>query len=503
MTPEVPPDANAARPAGSRWILYGIAGAIVVGALLGGLAPPVGSGLRVLGEVFLNALMMIVVPLIITSMIVGVTALGDVRELGPLGWRTVAYYLATTGMAVVVGIILVTAIRPGVGVPRGEEVPDAAYRIDGNTVYLLRGELQRTSYGANFVVRLPDQDAEAAITQASPTEVTVAGWADAAGGPVTPEREGRGLAITLPVAEQVKGKERGVGAVVREVVVGLVPSNLFAAMAEGQILPLIIFSLLFGSVLTTLGERGRPAVRFFQAANDAVMRIVHLIMCAAPIGIMGLIAARIGDAGGFVGFAPELSALGKYFSVVVIGLAIHGVVTLPAILRLVGRRRATTYAGNVTPALLNAFSTASSSATLPLTMECVEQRNGISNRTASFVLPLGATVNMDGTALYEAVAAVFVAQVFGIELGTAALVIVFLTATLAAIGAAGIPEAGLVTMVIVLTAVALPVEGISLILTIDWLLDRFRTTVNVWGDSVGAAVVDALEQRDEVRSAGG
>jgi len=151
------------------------------------------------------------------------------------------------------------------------------------------------------------------------------------------------------------------------------------------------------------------------------------------------------------------------------------------------------FMAGVAPALLNAFSTASSSATLPLTMEGVEQENGVSRRVSSFVLPIGATINMDGTALYEAVAAMFIAQVYGVELGGAAQVIIFFTATLAAIGAAGIPEAGLVTMVIVLNAVGLPVEGIGLLLTIDWLLDRFRTTVNVWGDSVGAGVVEALE----------
>ncbi|MFQ6098695.1 MAG: dicarboxylate/amino acid:cation symporter, partial [Armatimonadota bacterium] len=186
---------------------------------------------------------------------------------------------------------------------------------------------------------------------------------------------------------------------------------------------------------------------------------------------------------------------GKYAATVVGGLVFHGLVTLPLLLRLLGRRPPGRYARNVAPALLNAFATASSSATLPLTMQCVEQRNRISNRTASFVLPLGATINMDGTALYEAVAAIFIAQAFQVDLGPAHMVIVFLTATLASIGAAGIPEAGLVTMLIVLNAVGLPAEGIALILVIDWLLDRCRTTVNVWGDAVGAGVIETLQGR--------
>lgn len=262
-----------------------------------------------------------------------------------------------------------------------------------------------------------------------------------------------------------------------------------------NVLPLIVFALLFGAVLSTLGERGAIAVDLFRSLNDAIMRLVHWVMTVAPIGIFGLVAGRIGNAGGFAGFLPELIAVGKYSFTVVLGLAIHGIVTLPLILWLVGRRNPVQYVRGVAAALLNAFSTASSSATLPLTMEGVEEENGISNRTASFVLPLGATINMDGTALYEAVAAMFIAQVYGIELGPIQQLVIFLTATLAAIGAAGIPEAGLVTMVIVLRAVGLPIEGITLILTVDWLLDRFRTTVNVWGDAVGAGVVETLEER--------
>jgi Na+/H+-dicarboxylate symporter len=183
---------------------------------------------------------------------------------------------------------------------------------------------------------------------------------------------------------------------------------------------------------------------------------------------------------------------------VLIGLAIHALVVLPLILWLFGRRNPYRYLMNMGAALLTAFSTASSSATLPLTIECAEQKNMVSRRAAYFVLPLGATVNMDGTALYEAVAAIFIAQAVGMALGIEQQVLIFLTATLAAIGAAGIPEAGLVTMVIVLRAVNLPLEGIGLILAVDWLLDRFRTTVNVWGDATGAAIIERHLPADEI-----
>jgi solute carrier family 1 (high affinity glutamate transporter) protein 1 len=219
------------------------------------------------------------------------------------------------------------------------------------------------------------------------------------------------------------------------------------------------------------------------------MRIVHLIMYFAPLGIFGLIAGKLGSVGGGQAFLFELSKLGKYASTVIIGLLIHGIFVLPLFLLILARKNPLSYFLNMSSALTTAFSTASSSATLPLTMECVERKNLISQRASSFVLPLGATINMDGTALYEAVAAIFIAQSFGIHLGPGQQIIIFFTATLAAIGAAGIPEAGLVTMILVLQSVNLPLEGIGMILTIDWFLDRCRTTVNVWGDSVGAAVI--------------
>lgn len=514
---------------GGHNILIGIIVAIVVGIIIGGWLPGVAAKTHVLGEIFLNLLKMIVVPLVMLSMVVGITGLGDIRNLGPIGGRTVLYYMATTGISVLIGIILVNVVQPGKGISHGEERPDLAYTLsgDGNrTVNLTNGKWNKTRYSEKYMLLLADQQVEGEIVSLSEMSATVKFWKNKAEGvfhiatdtgehlPFRREngevvsadpdlsRNGQGLQIKLPVAREVRGKEeRDMGGTLKEVLLGdkstgregMIPRNVFNAMVRMEILPLIFFSLLIGATLSVLGERGRPAITVISGLNDAVMRLVHWIMVLAPVGIFGLVAGRIGHAGGFKEFLPELMAVGKYSFTVVFGLGVHGLVILPLILLLIARRNPIRYIKGMSTALLNAFSTASSSATLPLTMRAVEEENKVSNRTASFVLPLGATINMDGTALYEAVAAMFIAQVYGIELGPVQQMVIFLTATLAAIGAAGIPEAGLVTMVVVLKAVGLPIEGIALILTIDWLLDRFRTTVNVWGDSVGAGVIESLE----------
>ncbi len=406
----------------SNKLLWAILLGIVSGTLLGGTLPEAGRSVSFLGELFLKALFVLVVPLVMSSIIVGVTSLGDVRRLGPLGGRAVLYFMTTTGIAVVIGLILVLLIQPG---------------TPGTSV---TGDMSTMSE------RLEDK----------PTEV--------------PE-------------------------LLRTILTGLIPKNLFSAMANADVLPLIIFSLLFGGVLTTVGTRGALVIQVVEGVNEAIMSMVHLLMWAAPVGIGALIAGRLGEAGGFSGFWPQLVQLGAYAGTVILGLLIHGLLVIPLLLHFIGKQHVPTYARNLGTALTTAFSTSSSSATLPLTMEAVIEENRVSPRTARFVLPLGATINMDGTALYEAVAAVFIAQSYGIELGFAQTVIIVLTATLAAVGAAGIPEAGLVTMVIVLKSVNLPIEGIALILVIDWFLDRCRTTVNVWGDAAGSAVIDRLENR--------
>ena len=404
-------------------LLFAILLGIVTGTALGGLAPEAGKAVQFLGELFLKALFVMVVPLVMSSIIVGVSSLGDVRKLGRLGSRTVLFFMATTGLAVVIGLVMVTMIHPGAS-------------IDG-------------------------------IASGSET--------------------------SSDISKRMEDRPQTIGELLRTILTGFVPKNLFSAMANADVLPLIVFSLVFGGVLTTLGEKGNLVIQFFDGVNEAVMAMVHLLMMIAPLGIGALIAGRLGEAGGFSGFWPQVMSLATYTGTVLLALLIHGLVVLPIALRMIGKRPVGQYARTVSTPLLTAFSTSSSSATLPLTMEAVTEEAGVSKKIASFVLPLGATINMNGTALYEAVAAVFIAQTYGIELDLGQTIVILLTATLAAVGAAGIPEAGLVTMAIVLKAVDLPLEGISLILVIDWFLDRCRTTVNVWSDAIGAAVIERLE----------
>lgn len=489
----------------SNRLLIAILIGIILGIALGGIWPEAGQAVKFIGEVFIKALLMLVVPLVVTSMTVGITQLGDIRKIGGIGGKTITYYLITTALSVIVGIVLVNLIQPGraeteqerISLRGGQLSTETHYKIDENTITLETDQFDRSYDDGYMVVLLDQRDIRAVIvTETEPliSSLTVTEWIDLHGEPVIPKTQGVGIRVDLAVIEKIKGKSQSIGAVLRDVVVSLVPNNLFKAMANNDVLPLIMFSLVFGAVLTTIGSRGQPVIIFFVGLNSAIMRIVHLLMLIAPVGIGALIAGRLGDAGGFIGFLPELARLGKYAITVIVGLLIHGFLTLPLILYFLGKRHVWKYLTNVTAALTTAFSTASSSATLPLTMECTTKKNKVSERTSSFVLPLGATINMDGTALYEAVAAIFIAQIYGIDLGPVHMVVIFLTATLAAIGAAGIPEAGLVTMVIVLQAVNLPIEGISLILVIDWFLDRCRTTVNVWGDTIGAVVVEQLEE---------
>ena len=403
---------------------------IGIGALTGALFPEAGVKISFLGDIFLRLLTMLVAPLVLAAMVTGISRLGDIRKLGPLGSRTISFYLGTTSIAVATGIALVLILHPGSPHP--------------------------SSPAFN---RATEASAESAPnTSASATAMS----------------------------------ERSPGELLEEVITGMVPTNIFKAMAENDILPVITFGLLLGGVLTTMGDKGKPVLEFFTSMDEALMKIIQLIMYAAPVGIGALVAGRLGEAGGWSGFAPELMRLGGYTITVIGGLLLHSLVTLPLLLRLVAKTSPARYASNASPALLTAFSTASSSATLPMTIECATEKNGVSQKTAGFVLPLGATINMDGTALYEAVAVLYIAQMNGIELAGMELIVVFVTATLAAIGAAGIPEAGLVTMLIVLKAVGLPAEGIAMILAVDWFLDRCRTTVNVWGDSVGASVIDRI-----------
>ena len=319
--------------------------------------------------------------------------------------------------------------------------------------------------------------------------IAVVNWIEPGAGGLdtkTLEELVREKGITAP-AEEV-----GIGTILKNLLLMLFTDNLFAAAANTQLLPLIVFSIIFAGMLTTMGERVKILADIIVQINDAFLAFVMLLMKVAPLGIFCLVAARFGEAQLHGEFIKTLMQTGRYVVAVLLGLGIHGFVTLPLILWLFTRRHPFRFMLRMSQALLTAFSTASSSATLPVTMECAVDRAKVKKESVEFVIPLGATINMDGTALYEAVAAIFIAQVIGVELSLMQQATIAITATLAAIGAAGIPEAGLVTMVIVLNAVGLPVEYIGILLSVDWLLDRFRTAINVWGDSIGSAVVERL-----------
>jgi len=387
--------------------LYGIIAGVVLGVFTGWYFGPAMTGFGWFGTLFLDALKMLIVPLIFAAVISGVASLGDIRKLGRLGGATVLYFVVTTGIAVLIGLVLVNLIQPGHGVTLGGATAGAHV----NTLKCASGT---------------------------------------------------------------------------DILHTLIQPNLVQSAADGQLLPLIVFAILLSAALTTLGDVGEHVIAFFNGINEAMMKLVTWLMYLAPIGIFSLIAARLGQAGGGDAVLDELRAVALYVVTVLGGLGVHFVMLV--LILLFVARRPISYLLGLLRALLTAFGTASSSATLPLTMECAREE-GVDRRAVRFVLPLGATVNMNGTALYEACAAMFIAQAYGYDLSLGQQIVVFVTATLAAIGAAGIPEAGLVTLLIVLKSVGLPTEGVALILAVDWFLDRFRTSINVWGDAVGAAVV--------------
>ena len=364
-----------------------------------------------MGDVFLRALKMIIVPLILSSIISGVTNIGNAKNLGRLGAKTIIYYISTSTLAIITGLTLVNIFRPGTG-------------------------------------------ADLNLSQ----KVDLEAGADSLG----------------------------------QTIIKIIPENIFSAMSQNsQMLSIIFFSLLFGYfIIKTPGKPGRILSEFFESVFQVMMRLTFFIIKFTPLGIFGLVAAKVAEQDNL---SALMQSMGLYMFVVISALFIHAVFTLPALMYLLGRINPLNHFKAMRTPLITAFSTSSSSATLPLTMHAVENNSGVSNKITSFTLPLGATINMDGTALYECAAVMFIAQAYGIELSTMQQVIVVATALLASIGAAGIPMAGLVMITIVLTAVGLPLEGVGLILAVDRILDMFRTSVNVWSDSCGAAIIARSE----------
>lgn len=429
-----------------------ICGAIVaaIGSAL--VFPHLAVKFHVGGEIFLRLLRMIVVPLVVTSVMSGILGLGDVRKLGRPGGAALLYYLTTTVLAVFVGLMVVNLIQPGMGT------------VDEASLAAVKAESDTNSPKARLLMALTD------ATGLSKEEI---------GGVFEEFSPGPQESPTI-------------GTILKNLLLMLFTDNLFAAAANTSLLPLILFSIVFACMLTTMGSRVSHLSAMIEQINDALMRFVLLIMRISPLGIFCLVAARFGQAQAEGKLLDLVNQTGWYVLTVVFGLGIHACCILPLIYWCFTRKNPFRFILQMSQALLTAFSTASSSATLPVTMECAIDRAGVSERSVKFVLPLGATINMDGTALYEAVAALFIAQATGYDLSLLQQLVIAVTATLAAIGAAGIPEAGLVTMIIVLNAVGLPVEYIGLVLSVDWLVDRFRTAVNIYGDCVGAVVVERV-----------
>ncbi|MDT8400552.1 MAG: dicarboxylate/amino acid:cation symporter [Bacteroidales bacterium] len=306
-------------------------------------------------------------------------------------------------------------------------------------------------------------------------------------------KPGEGAEIGLEAdPESIEAIEQGLG----NILLNIIPENPFQSMAEGDVLPLIFFSILFGFFITRLKPQQRDLLKdVFDAAFEAMLKMTTFIIWSAPFGVFGIITEIVAE----TGFA-SFKSLGFYFLIVLAGLAIHMFITLPLLLRTLGKINPVKHYRGMLPALLTAFTTCSTIVTLPLTMKAVTEESGASKRAAGFVLPIGATMNMDGTALYECVATIFIAQVYGFDLSFTAQLTVAVTAVLASIGAASIPMSGMVMMSIILSAVGLPLEGVAIILAVDRILDMFRTTANVFSDSCGAVIISRFESLSDQKA---
>lgn len=385
--------------------------ALILGVVLGMWLPEYVKYISWMGDLFMRALKMVIIPLILTSIISGIVNIGSLKKLGKIGLKTISYYIATSLFAIVIGLFMVNVLKPGVGADLG------------------------------FV------------------------------------SEVEGLAL----AKESFG----------QTLINIIPTNVVQAMVENQMLSVIFFAILVGLFITNISKKHKKLyIKLFNGGFELMMKITEFVIKFTPFGVFGIVALQVAQQDDLTEVAGRL---GLYMVAVILALIIHSCITLPLILKLVGKINPLSHIRAMSVPLLTAFSTSSSSATLPLTMEAVEHKAGASNKITSFVLPLGATINMDGTALYECIAAIFIAQAYGIDLSFGEQIIVVITALLASIGAAGIPMAGLVMITVILSAVNLPLEGVGLILAVDRILDMFRTSVNVWSDSCGTVVIAKSE----------
>jgi Na+/H+-dicarboxylate symporter len=382
------------------------------------------------GKIFLNLLKLIAVPLVLSSLITGVASLSDTKKLSRIGSKTITIYIVTTAVAVTIGLISVNILRPGDTVPEDMKI-----------------KLQET-------------------------------YQTAASGRMEAAAEVKDRSLLQPLVD-------------------MVPDNVFSSASNNRnMLQVVFVAIIVGIALIQIPKnKGRPVLDFFEGINELVIKLVDNIMLVAPIGVFALIADTITSVAGdnLNNILELLSALGYYMLAVIIGLILQMAITYTAVLKLFSKMDLKTFYQGIAPAQLLAFSTSSSGATLPVTMERCEDELGVSEEVSSFVLPLGATINMDGTALYQAVAAVFIAQTLGMDLTLGAQLTIVFTAVLASIGTAAVPGAGIIMLIIILEAVGVPSAGIALILGVDRILDMMRTVTNVTGDASVAVAVHSSE----------
>ncbi|MBN3301123.1 EAA1 protein, partial [Amia calva] len=447
----------------NAFVLFTIA-AVIVGIMLGFALRPYKMSYREMkyfsfpGELLMRMLQMLVLPLLVSSLITGMAAL-DSRASGKMGMRAVVYYMTTTIIAVFIGIIMVLIIHPGKGSKDEFTRQSKIEQVSPADAFL---DLIRNMFPPNLVQ---------ACTQQFKTQYGK-----------------RIIHVKMTVNDTLFNLTNTSQEIQREEVIP-VSGSVNGVNALG----LVVFSMCFGLIIGSMKEQGRALREFFESFNEAIMRLVAIIMWYAPLGILFLIAGKIVE---MEDISMMGGQLGMYTITVIIGLLIHGVFVLPTLYFVITRRNPFVFIAGILQALITALGTSSSSATLPITFKCLEENNKVDKRVTRFVLPVGATINMDGTALYEALAAIFIAQVNGMEMNFGQIITISITATAASIGAAGIPQAGLVTMVIVLTSVGLPTDDITLIIAVDWFLDRLRTTTNVLGDSIGAGIVEYLSRHE-------
>lgn len=408
-------------------ILIAIVLAIIAGSLTG-VDGGVGgftfyTAYDFVGTLFLNALRMVVVPLVFASIVVGIASVGSGTDLGRLGLKTMGCYALFTTSAILIGLFFVSVMQPGI--------------VDGEPA------------GARMNLTLDDAATNSTLSTIGQNDSSAI------------------LGIFLR----------------------MIPTNVVAAATGSDVMPLIVFGILFGFFMMRMPEhQAASALTFWRGVNDTMMMITMWVMKFAPIGVFALIARTVASTG-FAAFQPLL----VFFFTVVFALGTHTFLVLSLYLRVLGKASPLKHLQAMSPAILMAFSSASSNASLPLNMECLHKRAGVSERVTNFVLPLGATLNMDGTALYECVAAIFLAQAYGLELTFATQFIVVLLALLTSVGMAGIPAASLVAITVILGAIGLPLEAIGLLLVTDRILDMLRTSVNVYSDSCGAVIIARSE----------